>query len=134
MLGNSIARQFSHLGINRLITLGASLGVIGIVCAIGLQLIGLRHPLALFMPVALAVLGNGITLPNAQAAAINEFPQFAGTASGLTGFLQMAFSAVAAQLVAVIFNGTVYPLLTMMLLASLASLGFFLASTRVRSR
>ena len=31
------------------------------------------HPLALFVPVAIAVFGNGITLPNAQAAAINNF-------------------------------------------------------------
>ncbi len=51
-------------------------------------------------------------------------------AAGLTGFLQMAFSAIAAQLVAVIFNGTVYPLLLMMLAASIASLLFFLAGTR----
>ncbi len=130
MLGNSIARQFNHWGIDRLITLGASLGVIGIMLALGLQMLGLSHPLALFAPVALAVLGNGITLPNAQAAAINEFPQFAGTASGLTGFLQMAFSAVAAQGVAVIYNQTAYPLLLMMLAASLASLGFFVASRR----
>jgi len=130
MLGNSVARQFNHWGIDRLITLGASLGVIGIMLALGMQLLGLSHPLALFAPVALAVLGNGITLPNAQAAAINEFPQFAGTASGLTGFLQMAFSAVAAQGVAVIYNQTAYPLLLMMLAASLASLGFFVASRR----
>ena len=130
MLGNSVARQFNLWGIDRLITLGASLGVIGIMLALGMQLLGLSHPLALFAPVALAVLGNGITLPNAQAAAINEFPQFAGTASGLTGFLQMAFSAVAAQGVAVIYNQTAYPLLLMMLAASLASLGFFVASRR----
>lgn len=130
MLGNSVARQFNHWGIDMLITLGASLGVIGIMLALGLQMLGLSHPIALFAPVALAVLGNGITLPNAQAAAINEFPQFAGTASGLTGFLQMAFSAVAAQGVAVIYNQTAYPLLLMMLAASLASLGFFVASRR----
>lgn len=134
MVGNSIARQFSRLGIDRLITLGASLGVFGILLAIALQLAGLQHPLALFAPIAIAVLGNGITLPNAQAAAINEFPQYAGTASGLTGFLQMSLSAIAAQLVAVVFNGTVYPLLLLMLAASLASLGFFLASTRSRTQ
>ena len=131
MIGNYIARHFGRaLGINRLIMLGASTGIFGIVSAIILQLLGFHHPLALFIPVAIAVLGNGITLPNAQAAAINEFPRFAGTASGLTGFLQMAFSAIAAQLVAVIFNGTVYPLLLMMLVASIASLLFFLAGTR----
>lgn len=131
MVGTYVARHFGRtLGINLLIMLGASIGIVGIVSAIVLQLLGFHHPLALFIPVAIAVLGNGITLPNAQAAAINEFSRFAGTASGLTGFLQMAFSAIAAQLVAVIFNGTVYPLLLMMLAASIASLLFFLAGTR----
>jgi len=81
-----------------------------------------------------AVFGNGIALPNAQAAAINEFPKFAGSASGLTGFLQMFFSAIAAQLVAVIFNGTAYPLLIMMLIASVLSLVFFNLGVRVRPK
>lgn len=78
------------------------------------------------------MLGNGITLPNAQAAAINEFPKLAGSASGLTGFLQMFFSAMAAQLVAVIYNGTVYPLLIMMLIASILSLVFFNLGVRMK--
>lgn len=126
MSGNYVARHFGRrIDIDRMIAAGAGIAVIGISFAILLQLSGLHHPLALFLPIALAVFGNGITLPNAQAAAINEFPQYAGSASGLTGFLQMALSAIAAQLVAVIFNGTVYPLLIMMLSASVLSLIFF---------
>jgi DHA1 family bicyclomycin/chloramphenicol resistance-like MFS transporter len=123
MIGNYVARYFNRsLGMNRLINIGASIGVSGITLALVLQLLGFHQPIALFAPIALAVFGNGITLPNAQAAAINEFPRTAGSASGLTGFLQMSFSAVAAQMVAVIFNGTVYPLLLLMLAASVMSL------------
>jgi len=126
MTGNYVARHFNRsLGLDRLITIGAGIGVTGICLALLLQLLGFSQPLALFLPIALATFGNGITLPNAQAAAINEFPKLAGSASGLTGFLQMAFSAVAAQFVAVIYNGTVYPLLLLMLGASVASLLFF---------
>ena len=124
MTGNYVARHFNKaLGLDRLIALGAGIGVTGICLA--LLLLGFNQPLALFLPIALATFGNGITLPNAQAAAINEFPKLAGSASGLTGFLQMGFSAVAAQFVAVIYNGTVYPLLLLMLGASIASLLFF---------
>jgi len=124
MTGNYVARHFNKaLGLDRLIALGAGIGVTGICLALLLQLLGFNQPLALFLPIALATFGNGITLPNAQAAAINEFPKLAG--SGLTGFLQMGFSAVAAQFVAVIYNGTVYPLLLLMLGASIASLLFF---------
>lgn len=126
MAGNYVARYFGRsYSMNQMISVGASIGVAGIVLTIAVQLAGMHHPLALFAPVALAIFGNGITLPNAQAAAINEFPKYAGSASGLTGFLQMAFSAMAAQLVAVIYNGTVYPLLVLMLCASLISLFAF---------
>lgn len=134
MTGNYIARHYGRkIEMNRMIGFGASIGVGGIALAIVLQLSGFHQPIALFAPVALAVLGNGITLPNAQAAAINEFPKFAGSASGLTGFLQMFFSAIAAQLVAAIFNDTVYPLLALMLSASVLSLVCFRLGVRVSS-
>ena len=123
MTGNYVARHFGKtISIDNMIAIGASIGIIGIVLALLLQFLDMNSPVALFLPIALAVLGNGITLPNAQAAAINEFPEYAGTASGLTGFLQMSVSSVAAQAVALIFNGTVYPLLGLMLVASLISL------------
>ena len=104
-----------------MIRLGGIIAIIGIVLAITLQLLGFDQPAALFAPIALSVFGNGITLPNAQASAINQFPEFAGSASGLSGFMQMSMSAAAAQLVALIFNETVYPLLLLMLLAALLS-------------
>ena len=126
MPGNYVARHYGRtISIDNMIAIGASIGVFGIVLALLLQTLGMSSPVALFLPIALAVFGNGITLPNAQAAAINEFPEYAGTASGLTGFLQMAVSSVAAQAVALIFNGTVYPLLGLMLVASIISLLIF---------
>ena len=123
MLGNYVTRYFGHrLELNQLITWGCFISILGIALALILLPLGIKHPLALFAPIAVSVFGNGITLPNAMAAAINEFPNLAGSASGLTGFLQMGFSAVAAQVVALIFNGTAYPLLLMMLTAAVLSL------------
>jgi DHA1 family bicyclomycin/chloramphenicol resistance-like MFS transporter len=131
ILGNEVARRFGKkFGVERMIRFGVSVSIFGILIAIGSQLIGIKHPLILFAPVALTIFGNGVTLPNAQASAINEFPQLAGTASGLTGFLQMAFSALFAQLVSIVFNGTAYPLLFIMLFASIASLYFFTTSIK----
>lgn len=126
MIGNYVARHFGKsMSIDNMIAVGGITAILGIIIAIILNLAGISHPLSLFIPISIAVLGNGITLPNAQAAAINEFPQYAGSASGLTGFLQMTVSAIAAQLVAFIFNGTVFPLLILMLLASVLSLYVF---------
>lgn len=134
MAGNYIARHYGRkVGIDSMITYGATVSVFGISVAILLNLVGISHPLSLFVPISIAVFGNGITLPNAQAAAINEFPRYAGSASGLTGFLQMAVSAIAAQLVAFIFNGTVYPLLLLMLTAALLSLYLFKWGVRNKS-
>lgn len=126
MSGNYVARYFGQsTSIDTMIAIGASIGIAGVILAIALHIMSFNQPLALFAPIALAVFGNGITLPNAQAAAINEFPQYAGSASGLTGFLQMTASAAAAQLVAFIYNGTVYPLLLLMLASSIISLMLF---------
>ncbi len=123
MAGNYLTRYFGRRhSLQRMIRVGSSVCIAGLVLALVLQLLGIAHPAALFLPVALAILGNGITLPNAQAGALNAAPSLAGSASGLTGFMQMAFSAVAAQAVALIFNGTVYPMLLLMLAASVVSL------------
>lgn len=131
MSGSFVARQFSRkLGAHRMILIGSLIGVTGVVIALALQLVGLHHPLSLFMPVALSTFGNGLSMPNAQAAALNESPGLAGSASGLTGFLQMGLSALAAQLVALIFNGTVYPMLTLMLAAALISFWSFRLTQR----
>ena len=126
MIGNYVTRYYGRkFGIQRMIDYGSQISLAGIGLAIILQLLGLHHPAALCLPIAVAIFGNGITLPNAQAGAINAAPHMAGSASGLTGFMQMAFSAVAAQAVALIFNGTVYPMLVLMLVASAISLVSF---------
>ncbi len=126
MVGNYVTRHLGRrFGIHRMIDYGSRISIFGISIAILLHLVGITHPAGLFFPIALAIFGNGITLPNAQAGAINAAPKMAGTASGLTGFMQMGFSAVAAQAVALIFNGTVYPMLSLMLCASVLSLVCF---------
>lgn len=123
MAGNYVTRRYgSRIGIQRMIDHGTLVSIIGVALAIALHWLGFTHPAALFLPVALAIFGNGITLPNAQAGAINAAPRFAGSASGLTGFMQMGFSALAAQLVAQLFNGTVYPMLLLMLAAAVLSM------------
>jgi len=134
MAGNYFSRHYGgQMTLDTMISIGTGISLIGVFAAIALQLSGYHQPIALFAPIAFTVLGNGITLPNAQTAAINEFPQFAGSASGLSGFLQMSVSAIATQLVAVIFNGSVYPLLFLMLCASIISMACFYFAAGFRS-
>lgn len=131
MSGSYIARRMSHrLGAYRMITLGSALGIAGVSIALMLQLAGLHHPVSLFLPIALSTFGNGLSMPNAQAAALSVAPGLAGSASGLTGFLQMGLSALAAQIVALIYNATVYPMLFLMLGAALISFWSFWQTQR----
>jgi|SRR5690554_3946290 len=131
MSGSYVARRLSQkYGAQRMIMGGSLLGITGVMIALGLQLAGFQQPLSLFLPIALSTFGNGLSMPNAQAAALNESPGLAGSASGLTGFLQMGLSALAAQLVALIFNGTVYPMLLLMLGAALISFWSFRLTQR----
>lgn len=126
MIGNYVTRLYGRrFGIHRMIDYGSRISIAGVALAIVIHLLGVTHPAGLFVPIAFAIFGNGITLPNAQAGAINAAPKMAGSASGLTGFMQMGFSAIAAQAVALIFNGTVYPMLILMLVAAILSLSFF---------
>ena len=62
-------------------------------------------PLMLFAPQFITALGNGLLVPNAIAGAISVRPQAAGTASGITGFLQMAVGGAGAQAIAHVLAG-----------------------------
>jgi DHA1 family bicyclomycin/chloramphenicol resistance-like MFS transporter len=77
--------------------------------------------------------GNGLLLPNAIAGAVSVRPQAAGTASGMTGFAQMATGAAATQLVTLTLDRatTAIPMSLMMLLEVLATaLAFRLLARR----
>jgi DHA1 family bicyclomycin/chloramphenicol resistance-like MFS transporter len=76
--------------------------------------------------------GNGLMLPNCIAGAISVRPQAAGTASGMTGFTQMAIGAASTQIVSVLLAGasSAMPMAWMMLLVSVAAAVAFGALVR----
>jgi MFS transporter, DHA1 family, multidrug resistance protein len=57
-------------------------------------------PAALFVPLFVIYLGNGMALPNAIAGAISVRPHAAGTAAGVTGCVQMGWGAIISQAIA----------------------------------
>lgn len=100
MFGNYITSRLSiRLGINRLIIIGVGVSLVGAVMALGLSLAGIIAPWALFVPVGIIAVGNGISQANAVAAAVSVFPKIAGAASGLTGFMQMAIGGAGTVIV-----------------------------------
>ena len=85
-----------------------------------------------FLPQVVIGFGNGLLLPTSIAGAVSIRPQVAGTASGMTGFIQMAIGAAAAQLSGHVIARRLdaMPMLLLMLLFGLATAAAFLALVR----
>ncbi|MFM1815206.1 MAG: hypothetical protein RLZ98_1901 [Pseudomonadota bacterium] len=92
-----------------LVTLGG-----GVLLAVLLTTVGL-HPLCLFIPSSLLSLGQGLSMPQAQANAIRTEPTLTGTASGIVVFLQFFLGAVFSQLAGMSTAGSAGPLIAVVL-------------------
>ncbi len=117
-VGNFISgRRAQAYGIARMITLGNALALIAIGLSAGLLAMGWMHPLSLFVPMFIASVANGITLPSAIAGAVSARPDLAGAASGLSGALQVGLGAVATAVVGATLSDSAAPMV--------ATMGFF---------
>ncbi len=68
-------------------------------------------PATVFLPQLIINYGNGLLLPNCNALAqISIKAQTAGTASGLSGFSQMAFGAGVTQAISICWRACISPL------------------------
>jgi len=103
MIGNAAAARFARrVGSNAMIVLGVALSLgSGALMAAWCVCSGLSI-WALFVPMALSSIGNGLSQPSAMAAGLSVYPRVAGTASGFIGFLQMAASAMGTLTVAIL--------------------------------
>lgn len=111
-----------RLGLAGLLSLGTR-------TALAASLLGLLLALALppswpavVLPMFLFMTGAGFTLPTAMALAIGPYPEKAGLASGLLGFLQLAFAALVGLVVSASYDRTAVPMMAILLLLSLGNL------------
>jgi DHA1 family bicyclomycin/chloramphenicol resistance-like MFS transporter len=100
MAGNfAVSRLTARFGIDALIWWGIALTIVGCLLNVVTYIALPGWEMAtIFLPQIVIGFGNGLLLPTAVAGAVSIRPQVAGTASGMTGFIQMAIGAVAAQL------------------------------------
>jgi DHA1 family bicyclomycin/chloramphenicol resistance-like MFS transporter len=90
--------------IGNLVSLGASIGSLLLLAS------GWRHPLALFAPIYLVGLSNGLSNNNAIAGAVSVRPHLAGAASGIAGSFQIGFGAVATVIIGYLLTLTSSPM------------------------
>jgi DHA1 family bicyclomycin/chloramphenicol resistance-like MFS transporter len=107
MSGNFTASRLSQrYGVDAMILGGVGFEVAGaMLTALLVATAWESGPAIIFLPQFLMSYGNGLLLPNAIAGAVSVRPQAAGTASGLTGFVQMATGAACTQLVTIALAG-----------------------------
>jgi DHA1 family bicyclomycin/chloramphenicol resistance-like MFS transporter len=124
MFGNFLSGRYAgRVGINRMMLSGNIVGAAGMLLAIGLFGTGVHHPLSLFGPVFFTGVGNGLTLPSANAGIVSVKPHLAGSASGLGGALQIGGGAALSVLAGALLTPQTgpFPLLWVMLLSSAAA-------------
>ncbi len=122
MLGNYFSGRYSkRIGINRMMLLGNVVAGTGMIMAIITFAAGATHPLAFFGFMAFVGLGNGISLPNANAGVVSVRPHLAGSASGLGGALMIGGGAALSVLSGAALGPETgpYPLLCIMLVSSI---------------
>ena len=131
MLGNFLSgRASGRLSAAFLIVTGTAITLAGALAlaapAVGFGL----SPAALFVPILILSVGQGLSMPQAQAAAMSTVPELTGTASGIVVFAQFLMSALLTQLVAAFHDGTPLPTVAVAVGAAAASLLFGLLSVR----
>jgi DHA1 family bicyclomycin/chloramphenicol resistance-like MFS transporter len=92
-----VSRSGGHHDIKRQVGAGLAWQLIGAGTALLLVLRGHDHPLAVFTPMMAFSFGQGLALPNLIAHGMRLAPKYAGVASSMFGFAQLALAAVAVQ-------------------------------------
>ena len=123
MLGNFISGRYTRaFGIDRMIMAGCVITLLGGLLCFAAAITGLLSPATLFVPMCLAAIGNGLTIPNGTAGAISVDPRLTGAAAGWSGFSQMACGAAASQLVGNLQSHWPFAVFWFMAIASLLAL------------
>jgi len=107
MSGNfSVSRLSQRFGVDAMIIAGIVIELIGasLTCLLVATMPD-AGPTIIFLPQIVISYGNGLLLPNCIAGAVSVRPQAAGTASGMTGFTQMAVGAASTQVVSILVAG-----------------------------
>ena len=107
MIGNFLSGRLSgRFSAGALIVAGSLITLAGGL-AVATPVLGMAlTPLALFVPCGVLAVGQGLSMPQAQAAAMSADRTLTGTASGLVVFTQFLMSALATQLVSMFYDGT----------------------------
>lgn len=111
LLGTLLCRRLlERLGLRRTVAVGGLLSAAGGALLLALALAGWHSAWALMLPLYIYMLGHGIHQPCGQSGAVGPFPQAAGMASALNGFIMMLVAFGVGRWLGWRMDGSVWPL------------------------
>jgi DHA1 family bicyclomycin/chloramphenicol resistance-like MFS transporter len=124
--GNYLSSRISHrVSLGRAISYGFVVKVIGCALMIFAPMVGDFGAARFVLPMFLIGIGGGLITPNGFAGVVRGDPSLAGTASGLSGFMQMAAAALATLVMGAIRQDSLLPYATLQLGLTLLGAVFF---------
>jgi DHA1 family bicyclomycin/chloramphenicol resistance-like MFS transporter len=106
-------------------------GGLGLVAAVALDV---TSAFSIVLPVAVYLAGLGMVLPQGIAGAMTPFPERAGAASSLFGFVQQSAAAVCGAGVGLFLGSSAWPLAAGISAMGCATLGLWVLTRNVRRR
>jgi DHA1 family bicyclomycin/chloramphenicol resistance-like MFS transporter len=111
LLGTFLCRRLlARFDVRQTVAIAGALSLSGGSLMGVLALVGWQSAWAIMPPFYLFMLGHGIHQPCSQSGAVGPFPQSAGAASALNGFLMMLVAFLIGSWLGTHMDGTVYPL------------------------
>ncbi len=111
LLGTFLCRRLlPRFGVRHAVAIAGGLTLAGGGTVAALYFAGLQSVWAIEVPFALFMLAHGIHNPCGQSGAVGPFPQAAGAASALNGFIAMVSAFATGQWLGLHMDGTVRPL------------------------
>lgn len=126
LCGNFIAGRYSQqFGTTGMIRLSMIPALLGTLMFWGFS--GTESLLGLFLPMQLIAFSNGMCLPNITSAAMSVRQELSGTASGLTGTVQIFTGMLLTLLVGVTLDQSALPLFFLITVAAIVFVGGYVA-------
>ncbi len=134
MLGTAIAsRVVMRWGIGRTMGAGTAAMAAGGLAMMGALALGLSNAPAMVFGMAVYLCGMGMVLPQAQAGALLPFPDRAGAASSLVGFIGQTSAAAVGAVLGRMLGASAWPLAAAVAAAGIVAFAAWAATRSVRS-
>ena len=127
------ARLVMRHGLDRTLGVGTAALAAGGLAMVMAVALGLTSAASLVLPMALYLAGLGMVLPQSIAGAMTPFPERAGAASALLGFVQQSAAALCGVVVGALLGSSAWPLAGAVAVTGCATLGLWIATRAVRA-